>query len=398
MTIKTSSATLAAFLLGALLGMVLPGGIWISFAEALSRLWIIIILLIAIPLVTLLCLKGLATILDQKVVGQLAFIGLGIHILYLLLGTIVSIGLSLLFLLISPIELSQLSIPGDQEMASSIITILHSFQSNLVPIFIPLILSTIPMSFLLLTLNKKWRKEINKGIDRMSSLMMNVLKVVLRFLPLIILCMAYKVFFEGGYLLAGVSGFYIVAVSSILLIMSFILKSNLLVFKNRRQLFRSLRQAELTAITTSSSMASAPSMIMSLKEMGVPSKVGGASISFFASFFRLNLMVSNPFSYLLLLRIYDMPFDPAVFALFLGTMFLTSFGSPGLPQTGNVYSLPVFLAAGIPIEGLLILKALDAIPDIFKTLLNVTEISIVGLMSYKIQVSMKRPLAFLRSG
>jgi Na+/H+-dicarboxylate symporter len=58
-------------------------------------------------------------------------------------------------------------------------------------------------------------------------------------------------------------------------------------------------------------------------------------------------------------------------------MMITSFGSPGLPQTGNVYSLPVFLAAGIPLEGVVLLKALDAIPDVFKTILNVTETAAV---------------------
>jgi Na+/H+-dicarboxylate symporter len=32
----------------------------------------------------------------------------------------------------------------------------------------------------------------------------------------------------------------------------------------------------------------------------------------------------------------------------------------------------LFVAAGIPIQGPLVLDALDAIPDLFKTLLNVT--------------------------
>ncbi len=35
-------------------------------------------------------------------------------------------------------------------------------------------------------------------------------------------------------------------------------------------------------------------------------------------------------------------------------------------------ALPAFLAVGVPIEGVLILHAVDVIPDIFKTLVNVT--------------------------
>jgi Na+/H+-dicarboxylate symporter len=36
-------------------------------------------------------------------------------------------------------------------------------------------------------------------------------------------------------------------------------------------------------------------------------------------------------------------------------------------------SLPLYLALGIPIEGYVLVKALDVIPDCFKTVLNVTE-------------------------
>ena len=35
-------------------------------------------------------------------------------------------------------------------------------------------------------------------------------------------------------------------------------------------------------------------------------------------------------------------------------------------------TLPAYMAAGIPIEGVVILEAVDAIPDVFKTVLNVT--------------------------
>ena len=40
-------------------------------------------------------------------------------------------------------------------------------------------------------------------------------------------------------------------------------------------------------------------------------------------------------------------------------------------------SFPLYLAAGISLEGYILLKAVDAIPDIFKTLLNVTEVMAV---------------------
>jgi Na+/H+-dicarboxylate symporter len=44
-------------------------------------------------------------------------------------------------------------------------------------------------------------------------------------------------------------------------------------------------------------------------------------------------------------------------------------------------TLPAYLAAGAPIEGVVILEAVDAIPDIFKTLANVTgDLSVAAIL------------------
>jgi len=45
-------------------------------------------------------------------------------------------------------------------------------------------------------------------------------------------------------------------------------------------------------------------------------------------------------------------------------------------------SLPLYIALGIPIEGVVLLRTVDAIPDIFKTVVNVTEdMSVAALVS-----------------
>jgi Na+/H+-dicarboxylate symporter len=44
----------------------------------------------------------------------------------------------------------------------------------------------------------------------------------------------------------------------------------------------------------------------------------------------------------------------------------------GIPSGGQLLTWPLLMSAGIPIEALVMLKVADAIPDIFKTVLNVT--------------------------
>ncbi|HEV8376637.1 MAG TPA: cation:dicarboxylase symporter family transporter, partial [Candidatus Polarisedimenticolia bacterium] len=53
------------------------------------------------------------------------------------------------------------------------------------------------------------------------------------------------------------------------------------------------------------------------------------------------------------------------------SVFLTS-AAPGVPRGGFIMLAPLFFEIKLPIEGIGILIALDAIPDTFATALNVT--------------------------
>ncbi len=52
-------------------------------------------------------------------------------------------------------------------------------------------------------------------------------------------------------------------------------------------------------------------------------------------------------------------------------MFL-AFAAPGIPRGAFIMLAPLFLAIGLPVEGIGILIAVDALPDTFATVLNVT--------------------------
>ena len=82
---------------------------------------------------------------------------------------------------------------------------------------------------------------------------------------------------------------------------------------------------------------------------------------------------SAPLRLFVLAKVYDIPLSVGTVAIFLVTIILLSFGTVGLPSgLLAIPTLPAYMAAGIPIEGVVILEAVDAIPDVFKTVLNVT--------------------------
>jgi Na+/H+-dicarboxylate symporter len=53
---------------------------------------------------------------------------------------------------------------------------------------------------------------------------------------------------------------------------------------------------------------------------------------------------------------------------------------PGIPSGGFFVQAPLYLAVGLPPEGLGILIAVDFIPDLFKTLLNLTSYASTALI------------------
>jgi len=100
------------------------------------------------------------------------------------------------------------------------------------------------------------------------------------------------------------------------------------------------------------------------------------------SMFKVNKAVSAPLKMFFLAHIYGISLDPAGMALFFLAYIPLSFSSPGIPSGGFFVSLPLYIALGIPVEGVVLLRTVDAIPDIFKTVVNVTEdMSVAALVS-----------------
>ena len=78
------------------------------------------------------------------------------------------------------------------------------------------------------------------------------------------------------------------------------------------------------------------------------------------------------------------PVQDAVAQLEPGSrVLIMSFSSVGVPGGGVAFrTMPAYLAAGLPIEGVVILEAVDAIPDVFKTITNVTgDMSAAAILS-----------------
>jgi proton glutamate symport protein len=132
--------------------------------------------------------------------------------------------------------------------------------------------------------------------------------------------------------------------------------------------------AQVVALSTRSSLASLPALLEGARDrLRLNETVANIVLPLSVSVFKTNRPITSMFGFLLLAHLFAVDLTGAqIFAFFITTMIL-SFSSVGIPLGGSsMLSLPAYLAAGIPIEGYLLLKTVDSIPDIFKTLINVT--------------------------
>lgn len=69
---------------------------------------------------------------------------------------------------------------------------------------------------------------------------------------------------------------------------------------------------------------------------------------------------------------YGIPLHGTEIATIAFAAVFLAFAVPGIPRGAFIMLTPLFLAIGLPVEGIGILIAVDAIPDTFSTVLNVT--------------------------
>ncbi|MFY8206200.1 MAG: dicarboxylate/amino acid:cation symporter, partial [Arenimonas sp.] len=137
---------------------------------------------------------------------------------------------------------------------------------------------------------------------------------------------------------------------------------------------KAILPAQVVAMSTQSSVATLPAMVESAGKLGYPGQVTGLVLPLAVSLFR----ITSPIQYLGVVSFiawaYGIELPMLTVAICVALSVVISIGSVGLPGQAIFMgtNLPVVQAAGLPVEPLGLLVAVDMIPDIFATLGNVT--------------------------
>ena len=130
--------------------------------------------------------------------------------------------------------------------------------------------------------------------------------------------------------------------------------------------------AQAVAFSSRSSLASLPAMLESAERIGAPAVVTGFIVPLGASVFRFGAAVAQTVGVLFLARLFGVSLSVPQLATVVVTVIFATFTVPGVPGGSILAMVPVLRAVDLPVEGVGILLAVDAIPDMFRTTANVT--------------------------
>jgi Na+/H+-dicarboxylate symporter len=128
------------------------------------------------------------------------------------------------------------------------------------------------------------------------------------------------------------------------------------------------------AISTQSSLATLPTMLAASESLGAAPAAAGIVLPLAVAVFRATSPAMNLAVALYIAHWLGVPIGPGALAAGVCTAAITTMGSVSLPGTISYIAsvAPVAFAMGVPIEALGLLIAVETIPDLFRTVGNVT--------------------------
>lgn len=403
MRLPRPSGGLTAWSLAALVGGCLLGAVGHAYGspaiaglaralEPLGSVWLWALKLLVLPLVVLHVMAAVVSARESGAMG-----GLGLRAVLLFVVMLVAVGIFTIAVTTAILSrfspdasslaaLSGAAAAGAEPRAIPDPPTFLEWLAGLLPAnpvtaalagnVLPLLLLSMLVAWVLTTLPGRRRAPLAGGIRAAAGGMLALARGLLWFLPPAVFVLIFPIVLEAGGGVTGFLGLYVAAQCALVLVVILLLYplTTALGRVSLRAFARGVAPAQLVAASTRSSIASLPALVEGGRDrLRLPAAATAVVLPLAVALFKLNRTVSAPLRLLVLAQVYDVPLRAATVAVFVVTIIVLSFGTVGLPSgVLPIPTLPAYMAAGIPLEGVVILEAVDAIPDIFKTVLNVT--------------------------
>jgi proton glutamate symport protein len=384
-------------LLGLALGLVVgvfiawsgaPAGLaFASIVEPGGTRWVNALRMTVVPLVISLIISTLASSAGAAMFGQLGRRALLVFLAFLVGMAIVGLVTAIPIysrLTVDPAAAASLRATAAASMPATKPPGFAAWFTSLVPAnvvqsasdgaMLPLIIFAIIFGLALGRVQDSQRDALTGFFRAIAGAMMAIVQWVLLLAPIGAFALAVTVATHLGNATAHVILFYLLshcALLALLAVMIYLIVPAITRTPIRR-FARALLPAQVVAVTTRSSLAALPVMLdKAVTVLGVPPAVASFVLPLGVSLLRAQTGLSYVVYALFLGKLYGIPLGVSQLVFVAAVGIAMSFSVPGIPSGGLLIATPYFQAIGLPAQGIGILIALDAIPDIFKTLVIV---------------------------
>lgn len=377
----------AGIALAALAPAAVPGAT--AVAEPVGTAWLHALQMTIVPLVVALLVTGVAATAEAARAGRLAGRAIALYVTLLAVSAGIAALLTPLILSIVPLPAaSAAALRGALSTAEAIppVAPLGEFFAGIVPTnivkaaaensFLSIIIFTLIFAFAIARIGAEERALLTRFFTALRDAMLVVIDWVLWIAPVGVFALALVVGARAGTGAFGALVHYILVVSGVGVAVTLIAYPLALLGARLRlaDFARAALPAQAVAISTQSSLASLPAMVEGSRTLGVPVATAGVTLPLAVAIFRATGPAMNLAVAIYVATWFGVPLSPATLAVGVVVATLTSLGSVSLPGTVSYVSAiaPIAGTIGAPLAPLGLLVAVETIPDIIRTVGNVT--------------------------
>jgi Na+/H+-dicarboxylate symporter len=240
---------------------------------------------------------------------------------------------------------------------------------------VPLILFTLILAIAIARSPEPTRAPLVSLARALGDAMLLIVRWVVWAAPIGVFALMLPVAAHLGGGVAGSIGVYVAAYSIGCLAVTLLLYPVVAFFARLPigRFARAALPAQLIGFSSSSSIASLPVLMETAESrLALPPRITGFVLPLAVSTFKVAAPVSWTVGALFVGWFYGVPLHMRELATVAFAAIFLAFAVPGVPRGAFIMLTPLFVAIGLPAEGIGILIAVDAIPDTFATTLNVT--------------------------
>jgi len=370
--------------------LVLPGNIFLT-----------IIQMIVIPLVLASVIRGIAASGSTE---QLKHTGLRLVAYFLFTTTIaISIGI-LVTLLVQPgshIDTDAFSLTSSRtdgveqvieerafsvaEIPDALVNILpaNPFSAAVEMNMLQIVLFSIVLGLALISIKPEQSKPLLELLGSLQSVVMRVVRWVMTLAPYAVFGFIAQVTMQTGVeALQGIGMYVGTVLFGLLLLLLFYLLIVLVVARMSPWHFlRAVRQAQLLAFSTNSSVAVLPVTLRTVEEeLKVRPSTAQFVLPIGATVNMDGTALFHGAATLFLTQVYGIEVGIGMLLVLVATAIGASIGTPATPGVGIVILSVVLAGVGVPVEGVALIVGVDRVLELFRTTTNVTGDMVASLV------------------